>query len=159
MSTRACVIIKDEYGQLIFYRHSDGYPEGVSVTLNKFIELLRSSKIRNNVSQAAGWLIILGAAEHNITGLNFHTSEPSKALHTPIDKILPYENTGYVGLGWKVGAYEPTTGIHGDIEFLYEIDLEAKTLTGWTHDGENKGAQVEIPGYEAPTNKIYKVKP
>lgn len=44
--------------------------------------------------------------------------------------------------GWKVGAYEPSTGIHGDIEYLYEIDLKAKALKGWHHDGERKGASV-----------------
>ena len=31
--------------------------------------------------------------------------------------------------GWKVGAYEPTTGIHGDIAYKYTIDLVAKTIT------------------------------
>ena len=30
---------------------------------------------------------------------------------------------------WKVGAYEPTTGIHGDIEYLYTIDLTKRVLT------------------------------
>jgi hypothetical protein len=29
---------------------------------------------------------------------------------------------------WKCGAYEPTTGIHGDIEYLYVVDLAAKEI-------------------------------
>ena len=29
---------------------------------------------------------------------------------------------------WKVGAYEPTVGPHGDIEFLYVIDVEKATI-------------------------------
>ena len=30
---------------------------------------------------------------------------------------------------WKVGAFEPTTGQHGDIEYLYTIDLIAEVIT------------------------------
>ena len=30
---------------------------------------------------------------------------------------------------WKVGHYEPTTGVHGDVQFVYELDLREKTLT------------------------------
>lgn len=65
MSTRANIVIKDRHDKLFFYRHSDGYPEGTLPTLNKFIDWVKSGKIRDNVSQAAGWLIILGALEYN----------------------------------------------------------------------------------------------
>lgn len=34
---------------------------------------------------------------------------------------------------WKVGAIEPTTGIHGDIDYLYTIDLITKEIT-YTRD-------------------------
>jgi len=30
---------------------------------------------------------------------------------------------------WKVGHYEPTTEQHGDINWLYTLDLAAKTIT------------------------------
>ena len=33
MSTRANIILKDSYDKLYFYRHCDGYPEGVAPTL------------------------------------------------------------------------------------------------------------------------------
>jgi len=65
MSTRAGVIIKDGHDELHFYRHSDGYPEGTLPTLEKFLNLVKEGKIRNNVDQAAGWLIIIGAEEYN----------------------------------------------------------------------------------------------
>jgi hypothetical protein len=29
-------------------------------------------------------------------------------------------------MDWKVGAYEPTTSIHGDVEHIYVIDLVKK---------------------------------
>ena len=101
MSTRANVILKDEQDKLIFYRHSDGYPEGTLPTLNEFLDLLKKGTIRNNVSQSAGWLIVIGANEY-------------KTQYPPQD--------------WKVGAYEPTTNIHGDIEYLYTIDLISKSI-------------------------------
>ena len=65
MSTIANVIIKDESDKLYFYRHSDGYPEGTMPSLNIFLNWIKEGKIRNNISQSAGWLIILGAIEYN----------------------------------------------------------------------------------------------
>jgi hypothetical protein len=108
MSTRANIIIKDEYSSLIFYRHSDGYPKGTLPTLNAFLELVKSGKIRDNVSQAAGWLIIIGHEEYGVRCSYEIAKDESE---------------------WKVGAYEPTTEIHGDIEYLYTVDLVKKTIT------------------------------
>jgi len=105
MSTRCNVVIKDDSGdELIFYRHSDGYPEGVKESLNTFLNMVKQGLIRDNVMQAAGHLILIGHEEYN--GRLNSTS-----------------------MGWKVGAYEPTTQIHGDIEYLYTIDLDKKTIT------------------------------
>lgn len=107
MSTRANIVLKDGEDKLWFYRHSDGYPEGTMPTLNKFLNLIKEKKIRDDISQASGWLIIIGAEEN----------------HTPSTDQL--RNDGY---DWKVGAYEPTTGQHGDIDYLYTVDLEKKTI-------------------------------
>jgi hypothetical protein len=110
MSTRANVVIKDKYNTLWFYRHSDGYPKGTLPTLNKFLDLVKEGKIRSNASQSAGWLIVIGALES----------------HTDFNVKSPYDLSPE---DWKVGAYEPTTGQHGDIEYLYTIDLDEKTIT------------------------------
>jgi hypothetical protein len=69
--------------------------------------------------QSAGWLVIHGNKEYSDKSHN----------------------------GWKVGAYEPTTGIHGDIDYLYEIDLENKTLSCWEHFGSSKGKLVFQEGF------------
>jgi len=119
MSTRANIILKEEQSwkdengkkhnhveKLYFYRHSDGYPESVLPSLKPFMDWLKSGMIRDNVSQAGGWIILLGANEYNTE--------------------LPKDDGR--GMGWKVGAYEPTTGLHGDINYLYTIDLSKKTL-------------------------------
>lgn len=126
MSTRANVIITDDWGQkLYFYRHSDGYPEGVMPTLEKFLSLVKEEKIRNNVSQASGWLIIIGAEEYKSHQLK----------HDSWNGLTEAEEKEWAGkistnpMDWKVGAYEPTTGLHGDIEHLYVIDLSKKTIT------------------------------
>lgn len=108
MSTRANIIIKDNYDKLYFYRHSDGYPEGTLPTLNNYVAAINKGNIRQNVPQSAGWLILIGHEEYGA------------------DKDT-----------WKVGAYEPTMSIHGDIEYLYIIDLSkspvsVEVLEEWT---------------------------
>ena len=104
MSTRCNVVVKDKYNEIWFYRHSDGYPEGALPTLKQFMSWV-GVKIRRNVEQAAGWLILIGATEYN--------------------NLIPepFNNE------WKVGAYEPSCGQHGDIEYLYTLDLDELTIT------------------------------
>ena len=116
MSTRANVVIKDKYHELWFYRHSDGYPEGTLPTLEKFVRWVNEGKIRDNDSQAAGWLILIGAEEYN------YTYENHEKVTLPYEKLFSPESKGEYD-GWKCGAYEPTSGRHGDIEYLYTIDL------------------------------------
>lgn len=104
MSTRANVIIKDSFSKLFFYRHSDGYPEVTGRSLKSFVKKYTQVKFRLDVMQSAGWLIIKGYQEYS------NGKDGSK-----------YDT-------WKVGAYEPTTEIHGDIEYLYVIDLDTREL-------------------------------
>jgi hypothetical protein len=122
MSTRANVVIKDRYDTLWFYRHSDGYPEGTMPTLKILLNWLKSGKIRNNAQQCAGWLIVIGAIEYG-TIPKFEQGEErlSGSKYGDIDTIQPPSD-------WKVGAYEPTTQEHGDIEYLYTIDVEKKFI-------------------------------
>lgn len=129
MSTRANIIIKDKYSKLYFYRHSDGYPEVTMESLKGFCDMYHN-QLRNNVSQSSGWLILLGAVEYGFKG----------ELKSD-DKFS----------GWKVGAYEPTSGIHGDIEYLYVIDLEKESLSCYQIKWEL--------GYEITEENILKEKP
>lgn len=119
MSTRANVILKEGNEKLFFYRHSDGYPEGVKPSLDKFCEGLKKGTIRNNLLQSAGWLIMLGAAEYD-TKMEYDKEE--SRLGIAYGDISTAEFPG-----WKVGAYEPTTGIHGDVEHVYLVDVEKGT--------------------------------
>lgn len=106
--------------QLFFYRQSDGNPERVLPVLRVFMKWIMEGKLRNNLSQCAGWLTILGAIEYN-----------------NIPKYLYFkEKLGYAELNtilmpriWKCGGFEPTTGIHGEIEYLYEININNLELS------------------------------
>jgi len=115
MSTRANIVIKDKYDELWFYRHSDGYPEGTLPTLEKFVKWVNEGKIRDNVCQAAGWLILIGAEEYN----EKYNADTHKWDKLPHESLFSPEKRN----DWKCGAYEPTTGEHGDIVYLYTIDL------------------------------------
>jgi hypothetical protein len=123
MSTRANVILKEGDEKLIFYRHHDGYPSGTMPTLEKFMQWVKDGKIRNNVQQSGGWLILIGANEYKTTA--------PKGWEEKFPEDLPQDSRKYYSdsevriepKDWKVGAYEPTTGIHGDIDYLYTIDI------------------------------------
>ena len=110
MSTRANIIIEDKSDKLYFYRHSDGYPETTMESLKEFVNMYKD-QLRGNVSQSAGFLILKGAIEYGFTG-----------------DITKPDGGEYEFNKWKVGAYEPTTAVHGDIEYLYTIDLVNKEL-------------------------------
>lgn len=127
MSTRANIIIKDQYDKLYFYRHSDGYPEGTLLTLNKFLDMVKSGVIRNNVGQSAGWLVIIGAIEYQTVNPDYFP-ESHKISYKRNSAIVDVMLKNFSIQDWKVGAYEPTTGIHGDIEYLYVIDLDKKEI-------------------------------
>jgi hypothetical protein len=106
MSTRCQVIVKDQWDSIWFYRHCDGDPKGVMPSLEKFLSWVKSGKIRNNAGQSSGWLVIIG---HN----------ENKVPDEPIDSN-----------NWKVGAFEPCTpNEHGDIKYLYTIDLVKEEIT------------------------------
>ena len=130
MSTRCQIVIKDSYGDnILFYRHSDGYPEGAMPTLQKFMSWVRRGIIRNNAEQSAGWLILIGAKEYDHKWIS-GKQVPKENLFEP----APDDGFG----GWKCGAYEPAKGRHGDIEYIYVLDVEAKTISCYEASWDDK---------------------
>jgi hypothetical protein len=121
MSTRCNIIIKDDRDKLIFYRHCDGYPKGALPTLKKFMKWVRNKKIRDNVEQASGWLILIGAKEYA------REFDPKTGKYKDIKKDISHPTDNNFD-GWQVGAYEPSTSIHGDIEYIYTLDLIKLTI-------------------------------
>ena len=113
MSTRCNIIVVDEWtdvsNPVILYRHSDGCPEGVEKSLDEFIDHVITERIRDNATQAAGWFVVMGMREYE--KYDFHEGTPN----------------GANAMGWKVGAYEPTTGIHDDVRYVHIVDLVSKS--------------------------------
>ena len=120
MSTRANVIIQSKKNdeRIILYRHLDGYPDGTLPTLNIFMEWLKEGCIRADVSQGGTWLILIGAYEYG----TFAIPETERGKNPDLEKMYPPTD-------WKAGAYEMTSCIHEDIEYLYTIDMDTKELT------------------------------
>lgn len=106
MSTRANVKFVSGGEELWFYRHSDGYPSCCGEDLKDFVKGYASGKLRSNLIQSAGHLVVRGHEEFKREG---------------------FSESGL--FSWKVGTYEPTTFQHTDIEFLYEIDLDEGLLS------------------------------
>jgi hypothetical protein len=117
--------------QLFFYRQSDGNPERVLPVLRVYMKWIREGKLRNNLGKCAGWLTILGAIEYNNIPKYLYFKE--KLGYVELNTILMPRN-------WRCGGFEPATGIHGDIEYLYEIDINNLELTvkkvSYTFDGQ-----------------------
>jgi len=132
MSTRSQIIIKEtwtdektkkEYQQeQWFYRHSDGYPSGNLPQLYEFMQWIEKGLIRRSVEQSCGWLVLIGAKEYGYT-YDGGKQTPKKTITEPCKE----DNMS----GWKYGAYEicPCKERHGDIEWLYTINLVDNTIT------------------------------
>lgn len=146
MSTRANIILKDGDEHLFFYRHSDGYPEGVKSTLYAFTRLIKSGKLRNNLSQCAGWLVLLGAIEYQTLPAFLFSEHGKRMMDMDGDKIV--QNIQALTLEWKCGAYEPTTGIHGDIDYLYIVDVNTGDYAMMSSNFENWAEAETRQAYE-----------
>ena len=153
MSTRAGIIVTDGSDSIHFYRHSDGYPKGTMPTLRQFLNLVKKGLIRNNVSQASGWLILIGAKSYNYELVKVCTkcgtplkknkkkricSKCKSDVFEHVEKDLPLEaifnpkhKNRMFGTEWKVGAYEltPNVNLHGDLAYIYTVDIKELTIT------------------------------
>lgn len=159
MATRANIILTetfkyhDDNGKpaqrtscIYFYRHYDGNPETVLPHLLKLTDWIKRGKIRRDVQQGGGWLFILGAVEYNNIPA-FETEDAGggtmygniETLQDPAD--------------WKAGAYEPTDSIHGDINFLYTLDMKTLTITTEQAYYDNAGKQCFMTIEPHPLNR------
>jgi len=91
---------------------------GKYIGVRKTFIYLFSKKIRDNLSQSAGWLIMLGAIEYDTIPV-FEKVEKTYSSKGNIKTCASPKD-------WQVGAFEPTTGLHGDIKHLYVVDLKKK---------------------------------
>lgn len=112
MSTRAQIAVRDGSSTQLLYQHSDGYPDGVLPILKQYIQGVRDGGIRDNVSQSVGWLIVWSHKE---------MMEANKSLEERFGPSVLND--------WKAAYIEPSPeGLHGDIEYLYVVDLVTRTV-------------------------------
>lgn len=103
MATRCNVIVEDNSGYRIFmYRHNDGYPESVLPALAPILSALRNDK-------------------------DFFNRSPFQSRLERIADVK--KSAAYVAA--KIEEIEPfefTTDIHGDIEWLYTLNVDTTEL-------------------------------
>jgi len=118
MSTRCQINVWDGYVVYSIYRHSDGYPEGVINDIKIFME---------NYHDPYG---MLHGADYWLMNFAFYC-KLSSIFHEVITKT-------------KENWFEYNFGIcnseckHGDLEYIYWIDLKNKQVRIMKYDWENK---------------------
>jgi hypothetical protein len=108
------------------------------------MDWVKEGRIRDNVGQAAGWLILIGAQEYDTVYISGGERRKKTTLTEP--------SIGGI-TGWQAGAYEPTTCIHGDIEYLYTLDLKAKTILVQEVVGDGQYRTIDPVTNEPITNE------
>jgi hypothetical protein len=107
--------------------------------LFKFMKWVAEGKIRSNVEQSCGWLVLIGAEEYKYEYID-GKDKLKKTLTEPGKDTC---------MGWKCGAYEPCTPIeHGDIEWLYTIDLKDNSISVRGNDQTKTFSFEELKKYE-----------
>lgn len=107
MSTRAQIKIKG-YPVLI-YKHSDGYPDGVLPIIEPYMKKFLDNRGIDK--------------EYAIARLMMRFGVVDKEHHEEMHRHDPdtFDNESFIGYGLS-------TELHGDIEFLYIIDLENQKI-------------------------------
>lgn len=144
MSTRCNIIVKDRWNNRVYlYHHHDGYPEFVGACLAEMLAGMQPWQIKQHPFSIANKLVK--------NGIQYQTTD--WRTHEP--KVVTDDE------------YEITSGVHGDIEYLYVINGKAGTLRCyavdlWEDAGEENGYAVnirrvirrsrlcEIPGWDKP---------
>lgn len=100
MSTRCNIIIKDGAERIYLYHHHDGYPMGVGTERQDFLQRKWGDPWRKY------WY-----------GTSIANDLVKGHINYPLAKE-PHEDD----------EYEVTTGLHGDVEYVYVINCRARTI-------------------------------
>ena len=133
MSTR-CNITLHREGQkpegndgVILYHHSDGYPD---FQLRKIVDFLEDASKKLSMlgysywwdpSRVSAMMVFLSAGRYESPGLPNPDCWEKKQQATANHEFMKYEEQNALGYGYPV--YQPTSGLHGDIEYIYRIFL------------------------------------
>lgn len=112
MSTRSQIKVKGS--EVMIYKHSDGYPEGVIPVLKPILE--RFVAERGNEPDYALAQIMRAFARHD-------EEYRKKRLEEAEDEIVKNMYKQPRMTGWGLDTVR-----HGDIEYLYKVDLEERVI-------------------------------
>ena len=113
MSTRSQIKVKGS--EIMIYKHSDGYPEGVMPTLKEIVKTF-ADKRGNEPDYALAQIMRAYARRDEEKRQAILADDEQEAWH---DIYKEPRMTG-----WGLDCIQ-----HGDIEYLYEVDLEERTIT------------------------------
>jgi hypothetical protein len=117
MSTRCQILFKFEDGQVLTYRHSDGYPTGV---LPDLVEFLKWNEGRNNQSDYVVPNYFYWSKKHSEEYMDYdYKTGKIKRKKTPIHKRKMGGNEAVL-IGYGLDYHGQ---FHGDIEYFYTVEF------------------------------------
>lgn len=134
MSTRSQIVVKGS--DVKIYKHSDGYPEGVLPALVPFAHHFLTARGNDEEYMVARCLMWFGVEEDK-NRIEWQQEYAAKKDSFSQSMAKRYSKPDVVGYGCG-------TFWHGDIEWLYVIDGEAKTVEVW----RPRSAWWDNPGFE-----------
>jgi hypothetical protein len=163
MSTRCQILFKFEDGQVLTYRHSDGYATGV---LPDLVEFLKWNEGRNNQSDYVVPNYFYWSKKHSEEYMDYdYKTGKIKRKKTPIHKRKMGGNEAVL-IGYGLD-YQGT--FHGDIEYFYTVEFFDKNTDSFHPEMEfriraykpvfKKGGGCFDLEYEYPEQLIRNEKP
>ena len=128
MGTRCNIVLECGDHVKYIYRHYDGYPSSVLPELKKYVEAIRWYVDQRCAKHSRQWVQRSFALTHKM--LDFYADLLVK--HSAWDKAMPrvaeIDNVQapYEPMQLE-GKYEITSGIHGDIDWLYVVSIDETT--------------------------------
>ena len=139
MSTRSQIQFKDNYNTAQIYRHSDGYPDsevGVIADLKELKDCLERTSSFRDASYLAAQFIFREKLKHTRIYQDGKYTSDGKPIVTVEDVLNTDTNQPNFLLGH--GVEDPSSGIHGDEEYLYVVEV-----------GEGKKWHIKVSGHRS----------
>ncbi len=147
----------DATGVAQVYKHSDGYPSAVIHLLAELAELLDETETVRGPTYAAAQFLFLDTC--SVMPLYLPADDERCAESRAMDVSTPRETVQPSAMAeldqplfvLRNAVEDPATGIHGDEEFLYQIDVPEgpnAALAEWT---VRVSAHYGFPRWDGPT--------
>lgn len=118
MSTRCNIVIQDSTSKIFLYRHMDGYPSHIVPILRKVLKQVQDHKLNAAPGQVALQVLHLGLLEY------------TRFLR----KMRKYAGGSLDFYKQTKGFIEPTDGLHGDVAYVYSLDIGREEILFHKYD-------------------------